>query len=257
MVPQLADCMVVPCPPMGASAASPRRGFTLHHRLKDLVLLQIAEVLAGRCYRRCMDEPHSGTVVDIGANIGVVALDWAMRLRGVYVHAYEPHPDTYAVLAANVEKNWLSRRITAYCEAVGRYNGTTVLRNSTVSVNNTAYGAGWAGDAHDEFTVPTISFDEVVSRCDAPVELVKIDADGAEADILESASAATLARVRRFVFEYHDAFVSGSLARCARVLASAGFHYIVRSDPSRAGLGVLYASRYASDISLDANTSYE
>jgi hypothetical protein len=51
------------------------RGFTLRHRLKDLVLLQIAEVLAGRCYRQCLDEPHSGTVVDIDANIGVVALD--------------------------------------------------------------------------------------------------------------------------------------------------------------------------------------
>ena len=217
--------------------------------------MQIAEVLAGKCYRRSIDEPHSGTVVDIGANIGVVALDWTMRLRGVQVDAYEPHPETYAVLAANVEKNRLSRRITAYREAVGRCNGTAVLRNSTASVNNTAYGAGWAGDADDEFTAPMISFDAVVARCDGAIELVKIDAEGAEADILEGASAAALARVRRFVLEYHDSFVSGSLARCARVLAGARFHYIARHDPSRVGLGVLYASRDASDMWPDASTS--
>jgi hypothetical protein len=74
-----------------------RRGFTLHHRPNDLALMQIAEVMAGKCYRRCMKEPRSGTVIDIGANIGVVTLDWATRLEGVRVHAYEPHPETYAV----------------------------------------------------------------------------------------------------------------------------------------------------------------
>jgi FkbM family methyltransferase len=77
---------------------------------------------------------------------------WATRLRGVHVHAYEPHPETCAMLALNIEKNRLSQRVTAYREAVGRSNGTEVLRNSPASVNNTAYGAGWAGDAHEQFT---------------------------------------------------------------------------------------------------------
>ena len=117
------------------------------------------------------------------------------------------------------------------------------MRNSVVSVNNTAYGAGWAGDACEEFTAPTVSFDEVVARCTEAVELVKIDAEGAEADILEGASTAALARVRRFVLVYHDSFVTGSLARCERVLIGAGFHCTTRRDPFRAGLGILFAAR--------------
>jgi hypothetical protein len=124
-----------------------------------------------------------------------------------------------------------------------------VLRNSAVSVNNTAYGAGWAGDACEESIAPTISFNEVVARCACPVELVKIDAEGAEADILEAASTSVIRRVRQVVLEYHDPLVPGSLARCERVLVGAGFHSLARSDPSRPGLGILYAARESSDIS--------
>jgi FkbM family methyltransferase len=224
-----------------------RRGFILHHRPKDLPLLQIAEVLAGKCYRICMDEPRSGTIIDIGANIGLATLDWATRLQGVRVHAYEPHPETYEMLVVNIEENRLSRRVTAHEQAVGRSKGTVILHTSGVSVNNSAYGTGWLGDARGALMVPLVSFDEVVARCDGPIGLVKIDAEGAETDILEGASTAALARARRFVIEVHDSFVPDSLARCERVLVRAGFH-CVDSDPWRAGLGILYAVRKASEL---------
>lgn len=226
-----------------------RRGFTLHHRWEDLALLQIAEVLGGKGYRRYMNEPCSGTIVDIGANIGVATLDWVTRLARVHVQAYEPHPETYQVLSENIAENGVSPRVTAYQEAVGRCGGAVKMRASAVSVNTTSYGTGWADDAGEEFLAPMISFDEVVARCaDGPIELVKIDAEGAEADILEGASAAALARVQRFVLEYHDSFVPGSLTRCERVLKSAGFHCFARHDPWREGLGVLHAARNPSDL---------
>lgn len=230
-----------------------RSGLTLHHRGKDLALLQIAEVLIGECYQRYISEPRSGAIVDIGANIGVATLDWALRLSGVVIHAYEPHPNTYRVLSENIVANKLALRVTAYREAVGRFDGTVALRSGDASVNSTAYGAGWAGDANEELAAPMVSFDEVVARCGEPaVELVKIDAEGAEADILEGAAAVALARVRRIVLEYHDSFVPGTLARCERVLIDAGFHRLVRSDPWRDGLGIMYAARDASDLSPDA-----
>lgn len=220
-----------------------RKGFTLYHRPEDIALIQIAEVLRGRCYRQYIDEPQSGTVIDIGANIGVASLDWGTRLPGVVVYAYEPHPQTYSVLAANVEANVLGRKVKTYQQAVGRCRGLLVLRGSAVSVNNTAYGGGFAADASEEFEAEMISFDDVIERCEkqGPPDLVKIDAEGAEADILEGASGSSLERVRQFVLEYHDSFVPGSLSRCQAVLTHAGFSCIIHPDPVRIGLGLLYA----------------
>ena len=68
--------------------------------------------------------------------------------------------------------------------------------------------------------------DQVVERRigDGPVALTKIDAEGAEADILDGrASGKTLQRISQFVIEYHDNLCPDALARCQRVLASAGF----------------------------------
>src|SRR5260370_25386181 len=65
----------------------------------------------------------------------------------------------------------------------------------------------------------------VIRRCigDGPIALVKIDAEGAEAGILEGADAETLKEIRQFVIEYHNSLCPGALERCERVLADAGF----------------------------------
>ncbi|HEV7987745.1 MAG TPA: hypothetical protein VGP23_04590, partial [Candidatus Binataceae bacterium] len=53
-----------------------RRGFILRHRPEDQVLLQFYEVFRDKNYRRYIAEHRRRTIVDIGANIGVVTLDW-------------------------------------------------------------------------------------------------------------------------------------------------------------------------------------
>jgi hypothetical protein len=40
----------------------------------DLVMMQIGKVLGGKSYRKVIIEPPAGTMIDIGANIGVVSL---------------------------------------------------------------------------------------------------------------------------------------------------------------------------------------
>ena len=52
---------------------------------------------------------------------------------------------------------------------------------------------------------------------------VKIDAEGAEVEMLESASDATLAAIDEMALEYHDSIVPDARARCEAVLTRAGF----------------------------------
>jgi hypothetical protein len=114
------------------------------------------------------------------------------------------------------------------------------LHTNDQSVLTTAYKDP-ANKATRKFTVSTVSLDEIIERCeeDGAVGLVKIDAEGAEADILEGAQPRTLRAVRQFVIEYHDLLCDHALARCERLLANAGFHCITR--PMEPALGLLYA----------------
>lgn len=228
-------------PDIGCPALRFRTGLILRHRPEDLVLAQYNDVFRYKVYRQHIRETRRGAMVDIGANIGAVTLDWATRLPHVRIHAYEPHPGTFAMLEENVAANHLQERVICRQQAVGREAGMVTFHTADKSISTTAY-KDRVHNATGEFTASTMSLDEVIERCaqDGPVGLVKIDAEGAEADILEGARAQTLKAIRQFVIEYHDFLCDHALARCERVLADAGFRCI--ACPIREpDLGLLYA----------------
>lgn len=217
-----------------------RRGLILRYRPEDVAFAQYVEVFRYKMYRQLIREPQHGAMVDIGANIGMVSLDWATRLPHIRVHSYEPHPGTFAMLTENVAANRLHDRVICRQEAVGREPGTLTFYTVGQSILTTAYN-DHVNPATGGFTASTVSLDEVVERCtqDSSIDLVKIDTEGAEADILEGARPQTLNAIRQFVIEYHDALCEHALARCVRVLGNAGFHCITR--PVAPQLGMLYA----------------
>jgi hypothetical protein len=126
-------------------------------------------------------------------------------------------------------------------QAVGRQAGTLTLRSMAERSTLTTAYENSRDETADEFTVSTVSLGEVIERCaaDGPVRLVKIDTEGAEADILEGARRETLGAIEQFVLEYHDIFCPDALVRCEQVLTDAGFKYVVR--PLAPGVGILYA----------------
>jgi FkbM family methyltransferase len=219
-----------------------RRDLVLHHRPEDQALMQFYDVFRDKNYRRYITEPRVGTIVDIGANIGVASLDWATRLPHVRIHAYEPHPGTFAMLAENIAANHLVERVICHQQAVGREAGTLTFHTAGLSVLTTAY-KNLSDSAGAEFTAATVSLDQVLERCaqDGAVGLVKIDAEGAEAEILEGAHPETLKQIRQFVIEYHDSLCPNALGRCERVLTGANFRCAIR--PGLPNQGLLYAWR--------------
>ncbi|RPI02078.1 MAG: FkbM family methyltransferase, partial [Zetaproteobacteria bacterium] len=48
-------------------------------------------------------------ILDCGANIGMATLYFTWRYPRAEVHAFEPDPDTFALLKRNVEANGLTR----------------------------------------------------------------------------------------------------------------------------------------------------
>jgi len=222
-----------------------RRGMTIGGALHEDALQGFDSVFRNRDYRRFIQEPQAGELIDIGANIGALSLDWLSRKPGVRVHAYEPNPRTFAVLKRNIDQNGVGDRAYLYNEAVWNAPGTLLLHHDRESsVATTAFPI--SKPVAEAFSVKSVGLDEVVGRCvpGMKIGLVKIDVEGAEAEILEGSAGATLARINQIVLEYHDFRVPGTLARCRRVLEDNGFFCSTR--PSGEECGLLYAIKKSS-----------
>ncbi len=124
-------------------------------------------------------------------------------------------------------------------EAVTGQNGIVLLWSGESSVlSSTSAGAAVGGVST---SVPTVSLDRAISRTGAAHVAVKIDAEGAEVEMLESASEATLGAIDELALEYHDAIVPEARARCTAVLVRAGF--VCWCMPFNAHQGILTARR--------------
>ena len=214
-----------------------RRGFILNHGPADDPILLLHTVFARSEYGSLA--VRSRYLIDIGANIGSVTLDRAWRDPRVKVDAYEPNPLTFETLNRNIHENALDSRVRVFREAVTAQNGVVLLWSGGSSVlSSTSAGAAVGGVS---VSVPTVSLDRAIGRTGSAHVALKIDAEGAEVEILESASAVTLAAIDEVALEYHDGIVPDAGARCRVVLDRAGF--ICHLHPFSADQGILVARR--------------
>jgi FkbM family methyltransferase len=137
---------------------------------------------------------HAGDVViDVGANIGTHTLPLA-RLVGASgaVYAYEPQRMIYEILRKNVEVNDLPN-VQLNWAAVGATDGVCHIPEIYYSAHN---NFGEVSTGHGELEVPMVALDSLkLSR----VNLIKIDVEGAEAEVLRGA-ASTIARQRPILY---------------------------------------------------------
>lgn len=135
----------------------------------------------------CRHVEPGQTVIDIGANVGYYTL-LASRLVGASgtVVACEPEPLNASYLRRHVQANRLEN-VTILEIAVGREQGTVGFTRGK--------GRGRGHMAEDgELTVPVRTLDAVVAELALEPAHLKIDVEGAEADLLHGA----LETVRRF-----------------------------------------------------------
>jgi FkbM family methyltransferase len=192
-----------------------RNGLVFRHGPRDSPGPLFFEIFANGCYRRGLPAALTGDVVDIGANIGAFTLDAATRYERAIVHAYEPDPETCAVLRQNVDANGLSSRVRIWNEAVAAEPGSLRLWRGDGSVVVSAHlPAASRGEPCD---VPAVTLHDVLVRTSGRIGVLKMDCEGAEADILEAAGPA-LDAVQYMVAEFHSGLVPDVVPRIRRVL---------------------------------------
>lgn len=154
---------------------------------------------------------RDGDVLDIGANIGIVAANLARHLgRGRRLHAFEPAAETMKLAAATLALNRLDN-FTLTCVAVSDRDGVTTFQSApgnsaiaSVNRHDFPFLNKWV-----EVSVPSRRIDTLVAeRGCRQLSLIKIDVEGHEMSVLRSA-AVTIRELRpTIVYEYTPAAAS-------------------------------------------------
>lgn len=146
-------------------------------------------------------------VLDVGANHGFAAIDFARR--GADVLAFEPSPEVFRFLRENVTANSLEGQIETRCAAVTDRDGEAELFETTemgggmsslepryVEVTGVAVAA--------RTVVPTHSIRSVLAGLGGRrVRLLKLDCEGSELKILQALGAEVRAGIDSVALEYH------------------------------------------------------
>jgi FkbM family methyltransferase len=168
-------------------------------------------------YLAAADAP--GTFVDVGANIGAIALPVALRHPAWQVLALEAHRGLAAVLAANAYANRLFNVEPTHA-AVGAAPGLARFPKARLSAagNFGALSFGMAEAMHTE-RVRVCTLDEVGSR---EVRFVKVDVEGFEPQVLAGAAQLIAGHYAAWLIEADPARRVEVLANAA-LLRGAGY----------------------------------
>ena len=122
-------------------------------------------------------------VVDIGANIGHYTLEAARRVGETgRVFAFEPEPHNFGLLCRNVEANRY-RNVVSVRKALS--NRTGVGRLTLSAGNLGGHHLKNSGEQGEDVAVSMITLDEFLLDEPRPIDVIKMDAEGAEMGILE------------------------------------------------------------------------
>ena len=183
------------------------------------------------------------TVVDVGGGIGDFTILAAKAHPDNQVYAFEPTPDSFALLKENLSMNRVDN-VHAFPEAVWSEVGTLAMDTTTGEPGQFISRGLNGAQAPDQVRVPSTTLAEIfqrlgIERCD----LLKLDCEGAEYPILFSAPQGVLERVQRMVMEYHDNVSEHTHHDLERFLQEEGFRVRIQPNFVHDYLGYLYAER--------------
>lgn len=175
----------------------------------------------------------SPVIVDCGSNIGMSILWFKWKYPGARIVAFEPDEQTFAYLCENVRINNLSG-VELHQKAVGSkeeqrnfYFDTDNPASLGMSLSKRLY----EGDAIrvGKTTVDCVALSRFL---DGPVDILKLDVEGAEYEVLSELHAkGRLRDIAEIFVEYHynECNPENSLSKILSLLESTGYRYIIDS----------------------------
>jgi FkbM family methyltransferase len=199
----------------------------------------IKETCLDRDYEYVAALQDDWTIIDIGAGLGDFTVCAAQRCPAGRVLAYEPFPESFALLQQNISLNNLSN-VAAKPYAIAAEPGSLALNVGLgEAVQHSTTQSGAKTIEVQAITLQLVFEEHGLDRCD----FLKMDVEGGEYAILRSIDANLLKRVQRIALEYHDNTPVGKHDELVRLLQNNGYQVHVRANPVHDYLGYLYAMR--------------
>lgn len=134
--------------------------------------------------------------IDVGANVGYFTLLMANAAPRGMVHAFEPLPLNAALVAASAALN-KCRNIRVNAAAVGETPGEIEFVEAVDSAYSSIFDTGRKA-VGSRFKVPVVTLDTYLTEHGVgPVDIMKVDVEGAEAMVLGGAARLFGDRARR------------------------------------------------------------
>jgi len=137
-----------------------------------------------------IDTFKGGTLIDVGANIGVYSLYAASR--GIEVVAIEPHPQNYCRLIENILLNKFSQKILTKMTPVGAFEDMIMFHVKHSEVGSSGSQITFAIDEYGQgfkpketLLSPMTTLDKIIKGVPLSPIHIKIDVDGHEMDVIE------------------------------------------------------------------------
>jgi len=180
-------------------------------------------------------------VLDVGANIGLFALYVHRHWKNTRILAFEPVPEVFQVLLANVVHHVIDAQL--FPCALGAQTGEATfafyVNRSVMSSGAEAEAAPAGGGPVEsvasqvvkarEFTVPVRPLSDVIAEAKLEViDLLKIDVEKTELDVILGVGDHNWAKIRQIVVDVHD--TGGRLGAMRSLFSVLGYKVEVEQD---------------------------
>ena len=120
--------------------------------------------------------------IDVGANIGIYALNIAKNFPNIKIDAFEPHKGAFERMKANIHQNGFSQIIQSHNLALSGENKNGYLQASTRFGTYQSGGASISPEG--EMKISQVRGDDLIKDVDSFIA-IKIDVEGFELSVLQ------------------------------------------------------------------------
>jgi FkbM family methyltransferase len=178
--------------------------------------------------------PDNSTVLDIGANLGVMTVHIARRLPDSQIFSFEPVPDNLNALRRLV-KFFKLKNVIVFDIALGNYEGTAEIilpEYKHVKFQGLSHIEGIVGTEGDrgvKYSVPMHRLDDILELQSPlkPISGIKIDVENYEYNVLEGAKV-LLVKYKPLI--YAELWDNQNRIDCMKLLSDIGYSIFVLNN---------------------------